>query len=104
MLMRKVVNPVVDRLLRSRWHALAGRHTILLEVRGTRTGRVFRFPVTAKPGAQPGEYLVRSLPTRTWWHNLRGGAPVGAWIGGEHRTGTGTVLDEAQPLLSLRFE
>jgi len=105
MFMRRVVNPVVDRLLRSRLHALAGRHTILLEVRGRRTGRVFRVPVSARPAAEPGAFVVRSRPGRTWWRNLRGGAPVGAWVGGEHRTGTGTVLDEGQdPRVSLRLD
>lgn len=103
--MRRVVNPVVDRLLRSRWHALAGRHTILLEVRGRRTGRVFRVPVGAHPGAEPGELVIRSRPGRTWWRNLRGGAPVGAWVGGEHRTGTGAVRDDGQaPVVSLRLD
>jgi len=102
--MRRFVNPVMDRLLRSRFHALAGRQTILLEVRGRRSGRVFRVPVTAVPSAS-GELSVRSRPSRTWWRNLRGGAPVGVWIGGEHRTGTGTVLDDGQaPRVSLRLD
>ena len=105
MLMRRVVNPVVDRLLRSRFHAFAGRHTMLLEVRGRRSGRVFRVPVSARPGAEPGAFVVRSRPGRTWWRNLRGGAPVGAWVGGEHRTGAGAVLEEGQePRVSLRLD
>ncbi|MDA0183104.1 hypothetical protein OJ997_22535 [Solirubrobacter phytolaccae] len=105
MLMRRVVNPVMDRLLRSRFHALAGRHTVLLEVRGRRSGRVFRVPVTALPGERAGELIVRSRPGRTWWRNLRGGAPVGVWIGGSRRTGVGTVRgDDQDPCVSLRFE
>ena len=104
MLMRLFVNPVMDRLLRSRFHALAGRHTVLLEVRGRRSGRVFRVPVTAVPAA-PGELLVRSRPGRTWWRNLRGGAPVGVWIGGERRAATGALLEDAQePRVSLRLD
>jgi len=102
--MRRFVNPVMDRLLRSRLHALAGRHTVLLEVRGRRSGRVFRVPVTAVPDGS-GALVVRSRPGRAWWRNLRGGAPVGVWIGGEHRTATGAVLDDGQePRVSLRLD
>lgn len=75
--MRRVVNPVVSRLLRSRFHALAGRRTVLLEVRGRRTGHVFRVPVSALPREDAGAFVVRSRPGRTWWRNLRGGARVG---------------------------
>lgn len=102
--MRRCVNPVVDRLLRSRFHALAGRHTVLLEVRGRRSGRVFRVPVSAREDAS-GALVVRSRPGRTWWRNLRGGAPVGVWIGGSRRTGTATVLENGQePRVSLRLD
>jgi len=98
------VNGVIERLLRSRCHALAGRRTVLLEVRGRRTGRVFAVPVTAVPAGK-GEFRIRSRAERQWWRNLRGGAPVGVWIGGKHRTGVGTVLDEGQdPVVSLRLD
>ncbi len=104
MLMRRCVNPVVDRLLRSRFHALAGRHTVLLEVRGRRTGRLFRVPVSAREDGSGG-LVVRSRPGRTWWRNLRGGAPVGVWTGGSRRTGTATVLEDGQePRVSLRLD
>lgn len=97
-------NRVMEKLLRSRLHALAGRRTVLLEVRGRRTGRLISVPVSAIPGA-PGEFTVRSRAERLWWRNLRGGAAVGVWIGGEHRTGTGTVLEDGQdPVVSLRLD
>jgi hypothetical protein len=80
-----VVNPVVVALLRSPAHRLISRHVAVIEVTGRRSGRRLRVPVDY--ARADGHLAVASRPSRRWWRNLRGGAPVrvllrGRWIDG----------------------
>jgi hypothetical protein len=79
-LLRRVVNPVVRRLLASPVHDLVGESTVLVGFRGRRTGRELSTPANA---VVDGDVLtLTSRRRRAWWRNLRGGAPVSITVGG----------------------
>ncbi|MGB2851404.1 MAG: hypothetical protein WBC01_07030 [Solirubrobacterales bacterium] len=89
--MRRVVNPVVRRLLASPVHDLVGESTVLVRFRGRRTGRELSTPANA---VVDGDSLtLTSLRRRAWWRNLRGGAPVVVTLAGRQRAGRGEVPD-----------
>jgi len=87
--MSRVVNPVVRRLLRSPVHDLISGSTVLVGVKGRRTG-IWR-EVAANYHADGPVLTLVSRPGRTWWRNVDGGQPVRAVLGGIERTGTGEV-------------
>ena len=61
-------------LLRSPWHTAASHEVLLITVTGRKTGKQYTTPVNY---VQDGDVLsVLSHAHRTWWRNLRGGAPV----------------------------
>lgn len=68
-------NPIMTGLLRSPLHGLISGNTLLLHVTGRKSGRVYTFPVSYVR-SQGGSFTVLTLEDRTWWKNLRGGAPV----------------------------
>jgi deazaflavin-dependent oxidoreductase (nitroreductase family) len=75
--MRRVVgalNPLMRRLLDSRFSGRMARQLLLLEFLGRKSGRTFRTPVGY---VRRGDRVVMvTSPAYTWWHNLVGGAPV----------------------------
>ncbi|MCB0183370.1 MAG: nitroreductase family deazaflavin-dependent oxidoreductase, partial [Caldilineaceae bacterium] len=67
-------NPMLKWLLRSPWHAAASNEVLLITVTGRKTGKRYTTPVNY---VRDGDVLsVLSHAHRTWWRNLRGGAPV----------------------------
>lgn len=93
-LLRRVVNPVVRRLLASPVHDLVGESTVLVRFRGRRTGRELSTP--ANTVADGDVLTLTSLRRRAWWRNLRGGAAVTVTVGGRPRSGWAEVPD-AEP-------
>jgi deazaflavin-dependent oxidoreductase (nitroreductase family) len=71
---QKLYNPLVIALLRSPLHSLFDKNTMLITITGRKSGKRYSFPVSY---VRDGEnLLVISQKDRTWWKNLRGGAPV----------------------------
>ncbi len=89
----RILNRGVGLLLRSPLHGLASGRIMLLTVTGRRSGRRFTVPVSYLP--HEGDFLCfTSGEWGSWWKNLRGGAPVAAWVRGMQfegiaRAGTG---------------
>ncbi|MHC9290841.1 nitroreductase/quinone reductase family protein [Mycobacterium sp. LTG2003] len=82
------VNVVVRALLRSPLHWAMSRNTMLLEVTGRKTGRVYRVPVSYSVDA---DELV-CFTDSPWWKNLRDGAAVTASVRGKSRNATAQVV------------
>ena len=85
-------NPIVTWLLRSPIHQLVSKGTMLIKM----TGRTSGLDITT-----PTNYLrdenrlwVISWRDRTWWRNLRGGAPMQVLLAGEELNGQGLVIEE----------
>lgn len=79
-------------LLRSPLHRLVSESTLLITVRGRKSGRTYTTPVNYVRDGD--KLLVVSRPERTWWRNLRDGAPVIVRLKGQVFAARGEVLDE----------
>ena len=87
-------NPIMAGLLRSPFHALISRNTMLITVRGRRSGRAVTTPVNYVRHGD--ELLTVSVRSRTWWRNLRGRqTPVELLLAGARRAATATVEETA---------
>jgi deazaflavin-dependent oxidoreductase (nitroreductase family) len=71
-------NPIMTWLLRSPLHGLISSNTMLMTYTGRKSGKTYITPMNYLRMRDPGgEYLLTtSTRERTWWRNLRGGAPV----------------------------
>jgi deazaflavin-dependent oxidoreductase (nitroreductase family) len=91
-LLNRVANPLVRRILRSRFHGVLSGVLLLLTYRGRRGGRQHTLPVQY---AHDGDtlYVVPGRPgQKTWWRNLRGGAPVEVRLRGQILSGTAEAI------------
>jgi hypothetical protein len=86
-------NPIMAGILRSPLHGLLSRSTVLITVRGRKSGRRITTPVNVI--RRGDDLLTVSFRSRSWWRNVRGGAPVEVLLAGVERTGT-AIVDEAE--------
>jgi len=96
--MRRVVgasNPLMRRLLDSRFAGPMGRNLLVLEFRGRRSGGTFRTPVGYV--RRGGRVVLVTSPAYRWWHNLVGGADVRVRLPEGWRAGRGEVVTPADP-------
>ncbi|WP_435180176.1 nitroreductase/quinone reductase family protein [Halorussus sp. AFM4] len=76
-----VINPVMERLLRSPLHGLVSDSLLLITSTGRRSGNEYTTPVGYR---QAGDTLT-VFTQSPWWKNLRGGQPVRVYLRGEER-------------------
>jgi hypothetical protein len=96
-----VFDTVNTAILRSRWHGLISRDTMLVEFTGKKSGTTFSTPVNYV--RQGNTLFFTSRTDRTWWKNLRGGVSVRVWVQGRGLTGHAYVDEEVVPVIaSLR--
>jgi deazaflavin-dependent oxidoreductase (nitroreductase family) len=86
-------NSFVTLILKSPLHSMMSGSTMLISVCGRKTGRTVTTPVNYY---QDGNTLwILTSRDRTWWRNLRGGAPVHLQLRGKDVEGFAeTLLDE----------
>ena len=85
-------NPLLIAILRSPLHRLLSRNMLVITYTGRKSGKVYRTPVNF---VRDGERLLTtSYRTRTWWRNLRGGAPVSLRLQGREVQASGHVLED----------
>jgi len=87
------INRFVVWLLTSPGHFLLSGNTAVLHIRGTRTGALYHVPVSY---VKSGDTLtVVSSRDRTWWRNLRDGAPLSLQLRGANTAAHGIVLEDS---------
>lgn len=93
-------NSFVKFILRSPLHGLIDTGVMLITVKGRKSGKPISTPVNYVP---TGDTLaIVSLRERTWWRNLRGGAPVTVRVEGKDAAGRGEVIEsDAEVAASL---
>ncbi len=85
-------NQLITTVLRSPFHFFVSSRSLLITVKGRKTGRLYTLPVNFM---RQGDLIsIVSQRHRTWWRNLRGGAPVTLRIGGRDVQGYGTVVED----------
>jgi hypothetical protein len=73
-------NALTTAILRSPLHWIISKNSLLLALTGSKSGHTFTLPVNY---FQDGDILYITSPRkRTWWRNLRGGAPVKVRLAG----------------------
>lgn len=117
MLVTQVVNPVYLRLLRSPLHWLLSRWLVGLSFNGRRTGHRYELPIGyalisnagglvkavaggGSNGAAAGGSVLVATDAR-WRINFAQARSATVWLGGQRRTGTGTVINDPQRLPDL---
>jgi len=89
-IMMRLANGTMSVLLSSPPHGLVSKHAMLITVTGRKTGRLYTTPVNY---LLDGDTItVVSRRNRTWWRNLRGGAPVAVRVRGKDLTGAAEVM------------
>lgn len=90
--MANLSNTFMSMLLRSPLHGIFSNGMMVLTYKGKKTGRQISLPIGYYP--QPdGSLLSTSLRSRTWWRNLRDGAPVALYIKGRLHKAYGEAFD-----------
>lgn len=84
--------PLVDVVLRSRFHWLLSRGLALITVTGRRTGRRYTIPVGYLETPDAVIVLVGDAPTKTWWRNYMQPGPIEMRLRGAHRSGRAVVV------------
>lgn len=92
---RRFVNPVVCSILRSSLHRLLSSSLVLVTFTGRVSDRTLTVPVLY--AQRNGDLLVYvgHHERKSWWRNLRGGAPVHVLVRGSDLAGTAHVVDGA---------
>ena len=86
------MNPIVDVVLRSRFHWLLSRGLALITVTGRRTGRRYTIPVGYLETSDAVVVLVNDAPTKTWWRNYLQPGPIEMRLHGVQRSGRAVVV------------
>jgi deazaflavin-dependent oxidoreductase (nitroreductase family) len=91
-------NPMMIWLLRSPLHGLISKSFMLVTYTGRRSGKMYTVPVNY---VQNGPVLtVTSYRQRTWWRNLRGGAPLSVHLRGRDIQATGEVIEDDEGVVT----
>ena len=96
--MRTVVgatNPLMVRLLGSRFAGPMGKNLMLLRFTGRTSGRVFTTPVGYV--REGDRVVVVTSPTYRWWKNIRDRAAVDVHLDGAWRHGRARVVPPTDP-------
>jgi hypothetical protein len=91
--MKKIVNPLVALILRSPLHRMMSGAVLLITYSGRKSGREYTLPVQYAQVDGTITIVPGQAERKTWWRNLRGGAPVRLLLAGEARSGQATVLE-----------
>jgi F420H(2)-dependent quinone reductase len=94
----KLYNPIVIWLLRSPFHSLIDKSTILITFTGRKSGKTYTIPVSYM---RVGDTLMMiSRREHKWWKNFRGGIQVTLCLQGRTLKARGDVFTDAEIVAS----
>ena len=93
----KVINPVVELLLRSPLHPLLSDNLMLISFTGRKSGTEYTTPVGY--WRKDGNIIVTTHSP--WWRNLKGGARVEVQLQGQRREGMATPHPDPETVASF---
>ena len=85
-------NPLVERILRSRFHWLLSSGLLLLAVTGRKSGRCYTIPVGYHVIDGAIVVFVGEPATKKWWRNYRTPGPIELLHRSKHLAGTARVI------------
>ena len=87
-------NSITIWLLHSPLQGLFSGNTMVVSYIGRKSGKTYHTPVDY---SRSGETLLTiSYKRRTWWRNMRGGAPVTIFLQGKEFAGLAEVIEDEQ--------
>jgi len=90
----KLYNPFVIWLLRSPFHGLIDKSTVLITFTGRRSGKTYTFPVSyVRDG---NTLMIISRREHSWWKNFRGGIQVTLYLQGYNLKARGEVFTDTE--------
>ncbi len=99
----RVANPIVRGVLGSPVHRLLSGALLVLEYRGSRSGRGYRVPLQYAESAEGRIVVLAVRPERKlWWRSFAEPAPAIVLIAGEKRVVTGRFLEGQERREALR--
>jgi hypothetical protein len=90
--MNHLANPMMRLFLRSPLHGLVSGSLALITYQGRKSGNEYTIPVQYVQTGEKMYILPGGAEQKTWWRNLRGGAPVHLVLRGQNVKGVGQVL------------
>jgi hypothetical protein len=97
-LFMQIGNGLNKAILRSPFHGIMSRNTMLISFPGCKSGRIITTPVNF---IETGNFLIiTSMRDRTWWRNLRSGKFVTLDLRGKKITAYAEVLEEQSAVTS----
>ncbi|MEZ4712897.1 MAG: nitroreductase/quinone reductase family protein [Caldilineaceae bacterium] len=102
-----IANPIMKFILRSPLHSMASSQIMLITVTGRKSGRKYTTPVNFVEFGDfddDGVLSIISHQHRTWWRNLRGGAPVIIVLRGQRREAYAEVFEEPAEVAELLYD
>jgi F420H(2)-dependent quinone reductase len=94
----KLYNPIVICLLRSPFHSLIDKSTILITFTGRKTGKTYTIPVSYMRDVDT--LMMISRREHNWWKNFRGGTQVTLCLQGRTLKARGDVFTDAEIVAS----
>jgi deazaflavin-dependent oxidoreductase (nitroreductase family) len=94
--MQGIGNRLVRLVLGSPFHGIISGFLMLLTYRGRRSGAEYTLPVGYHDDGSGVTVLVGRAADRSWWRNLRGGAPVRLRMRGKTVEGHADVVGGAE--------
>ena len=95
-------NPIMSWLLKSPFHGIISKGTMLVSVTGRKSGKIISTPTNYLRDGN--SLLVISWRNRKWWRNLRGDAVVGIRLAGKEGTGCGHVIEDERAVAQSLFD
>lgn len=94
----KFLNPIVKTLLRSPFHGMLSRNTLILHYTGVKSGRAYALPVSyLREGNDAFCFTGRS---NRWWRNLKNGRSVRLTLRGRRVDGIANVESEDEAAIA----
>ena len=90
--MNKIANPFVHLILNSSLHGWLSGSIILITYQGRKSGKMYTVPVQYVQSDNILYIIPGAAGQKTWWRNLRGGAPVEVLMAGNNLRADAEVL------------
>jgi hypothetical protein len=93
----QIGNKLTTLILRSPLHRIVSKSSLLVALVGGKSGNTITLPVNYF--ACGDSLYITSFRNRTWWRNLRGGAPVKIHLAGRDMYVRGNLVEDIAPVL-----
>jgi deazaflavin-dependent oxidoreductase (nitroreductase family) len=99
--MNHLANPMMRLFLRSPLHGLFSGSLALITYQGRKSGKEYTIPVQYVQTGDTVYIIPGGAEQKTWWRNLRGGAPVRLVMRGQQVKGRAEVLQGEMDMAAI---